>query len=536
MPDAPSSLVSEGVPEDPDHLPQGVRRPRTPQAARPGLEWRRFLPVLIIGGLLVVGLGLDRQFDDPEPAGADRSSGDGLLEPVAAPADALRSTWYCAGGTAEEGGQADHTVAVLNASDQDRTGTVTIYPGQVHPLPEDGGEELPDPVEVPLDLPAHDQTEIDLGEHITAPYASALVEVDGGEVSVEHEVMGPAGRDSSPCSSAASPVWHFADGTTVEGAQETLAIFNPFPDDAVVDIAFATDAGRREPEDYDGLVIPSGQVVAADVTGTVTVREHVSSTVTARTGRVIVDRIQSFDGSTGAGGLTVTLGAPEPALAWAWADGLVGGGVSERYTIFNPTDERAEVILEIRPEDEGIVIEPFELTIPPRSFGIVDSDQLGARLGGENPVPHGAVLRSLNFVPVVAERRNGGSPESERPGVDLTLGVPRLSDAVIVATPAQGNNIDDTIIVFNPTDSELSYTVSALEGSEPEAVGGEVTVEPFGRSTFVFSDNGIRGVPVLVELVFPAVVERTTSLPADGDTSSAAAVALAGTLSPIPPP
>jgi hypothetical protein len=527
--------VPESVEIDPDdELLAAVRKRRgeTPKAPRPKIEWRRFSPLLLVAILVVVGLALDSRVDDPPPAGADRPEAEGLLEPVAAPASALRSTWYCAGGTATTDGAAAHKVVVLNASDTDRTGTVTVYPGQVHPLTDDS-IDLPEPVEVPLDVPAHSQTEVRLGEYITAPYASALVEVDGGEVSVEHEVIGPAGRDSSPCSSAASNVWHFADGTTVQGAQETLAIFNPFPDDAVVDIAFATDDGRREPEDYDGLVIPSGEVVAADVTATVTVREHVSSTVTARTGRVIVDRIQSFDGSTGAEGLTVTLGAAEPALSWAWADGLVGGGVSERYSVYNPTDDRAEVSLEIRPDDEAIVIEPFELTIPPRSFGIVDSDQLRGRLG-ESAVPHGAVLRSLNNVPVVAERRNGGSPESERPGVDLTLGVPRLSDRVIIATPSQGPSIDDTITVFNPTEGELSFTVSPLDGGDPDPIGGEITVEAFSRATFVLSDNGIQGVPVLVELLFPAVVERSTSYPADGDTSSAAAVALSGTLSPIP--
>jgi hypothetical protein len=528
------SMISQGVPSSSEEEDPFLAARRTTKPARPGLEWRRLVPLAVVVGLVAAGLALDDRVGPPEPPGVDRGSDEGVLMPVAAPDTALRSTWYCAGGTAAPDGDAAHRVVVLNASDRDLSGTVTVYPGQVHPLA-DGAPELPEPVEVPLEIGAHQQEGVDLGEVIEAPYAAALVEMDGGEVVVEHEVTGPAGRDASPCSSAASSTWFFADGTTVQGAQETLAIFNPFPDDAVVDITFATDDGRREPEDYDGLVVPSGQVVAADVTATVTVREHVSASVTARTGRVVTDRLQSFDGTNGAEGLTVTLGAPEPTLGWAWSAGVIGGGVSERYTIYNPTDERAEVSLEVQPDDESITIEPFELTIPPRSFGIVDDEQLRQRLG-EETIAHGTVLRSSNVVPVVAERRTGGSPESSRPGVDLTLGVPRLSTEVVVVTAAQDGSIDDFISVFNPSGASITVTVQALTDGGLQQVGDVLTVEPLQRGTFAPSDLGERGTPLVVQLSAPAVVERTTTMPSDGDVSSAAAVALAGTLAPIPAP
>jgi hypothetical protein len=528
-------MISEGVPSsaDDEEDPFLAAR-RTAKPARPGLEWRRLVPLAVVVGLVVGGLVLDDRVGPPAPVGLDAAGDDAVLQPVAAPASALRSTWYCAGGTAEADGAAAHRVVVLNASDDERSGTVTVYPGQVHPLA-DGAAELPEPVEVPIQIGAHSQEAVDLGEVIDAPYAAALVEVDGGEVVVEHEVSGPTGRDASPCSSAASSTWFFADGTTIQGAQETLAIFNPFPDDAVVDITFATDDGRREPEDYDGLVVPSGQVVAADVTSTVTVREHVSATVTARTGRVVADRIQSFDGTNGAEGLTVTLGAPEPTFATAWSAGVIGGGVSERYTIYNPTDTRAEVSLEIQPDDESIVIEPFELSVSPRSFSVVDDQQLRERLG-EETIAHGAVLRTRNLVPVVAERRTGGAPDSVRPGVDLTLGVPRLSTEVVVVTASQDASIDDFISVFNPSDADITFTVEALTDAGPEQVVDETTVAGLERTTISLAEVGERGVPVIVRLSAPAVVERTTTMPSDGDSSSAAAVALAGTLAEIPPP
>lgn len=505
------------------------RRSKGEKPPRPGIEWRRFLPLLAVAGLLVGGYALDQQVGEPEPPGADRGSDEGLLMPVAAPTGALRSTWYCAGGTAGTDSSARHEVIVVNPSDADLTANVTVFPGRVHPLPANA-PDLPEPVELPLEVPAEGQASLDLTGQIDAVYAAALVEVDGGDVVVFHQVSGPAGTDTSACSSSAAPVWSFADGTTVQGAQETLAIFNPFPDDAVVDITFATDDGRRAPEDYEGLVVPSGEVVAADVTATVTVREHVSATVAARTGRVVVDRIQSFDGSTGAAGLTVTLGAPEPALAWAWADGLVGGGVSERFTVYNPTDDRAEVSLAIFPTDDAIAIEPFELTIPPRSFGIVDTEQLQGRLG-EDPVLHGAVLRSINAVPVVAERRTGGSPESTRPGVDLTLGVPRLSDQLTVGAPVGTLGLDDLLVVFNPNDATLTATVSALRGGSVEELD-QVEVDARSRVELSLADLDATDEPVVVQLSLPGVVER--DVPGEDDSTSFMAVPQAGTLVPIP--
>jgi hypothetical protein len=137
-------------------------------------------------------------------------------------------------------------------------------------------------------------------------------------------------------------------------------------------------------------------------------------------------------------------------------------------------------------------------------------------------------------VPVVAERRTGGAPDSVRPGVDLTLGVPRLSRQVVVVTAAQDPSIDDEITVFNPSDATITFTVEGLSSSGTDAMGGEMTVEPFRRTTFSLAELGERGTPVIVTLSAPAVVERTTTMPSDGDSSSAAAVALAGTLAPIP--
>src|ERR1044071_9199207 len=49
------------------------------------------------------------------------------------------------------------------------------------------------------------------------------------------------------------------------------------------------------------------------------------------------DQIQTFDGTDGHSGLTVTLGAPRPAPSWVFADGLVASGLTEQIIVYNPS-------------------------------------------------------------------------------------------------------------------------------------------------------------------------------------------------------
>ena len=73
-------------------------------------------------------------------------------------------------------------------------------------------------------------------------------------------------------------------------------LFNPFPDDAIVDGVFSTEDGIRQPERFDGLVVPGRGTVAVDLGDDVTRREEVAATITARNGRIVVDRILRLDG------------------------------------------------------------------------------------------------------------------------------------------------------------------------------------------------------------------------------------------------
>ena len=91
------------------------------------------------------------------------------------------------------------------------------------------------------------------------------MEVDGGGVVVEHEVRAGPDLDVAPCATSGSTEWHLAEGSTVLGATEVLALYNPFADDAIVDVRVTTDEGRVDPPDLVGLVIEAGTLDVVDL-------------------------------------------------------------------------------------------------------------------------------------------------------------------------------------------------------------------------------------------------------------------------------
>ena len=479
----------------------------------------RWAALVLVLGLVAAGIALD-EADDPTSPQSEPDARS--IAPVANTEESLGSTWFCAGGTAEDGGIADHVVRAANPTDDDRTGTVTVFPG--------GAGE----VDVPIDLPAHDVAEVRLGDGVDAPYAAALVELDGGGVVVEHQVSGATGVDVAPCSPDASSSWYFAAGTTARDTQYLLAFFNPFSDAAVVDVTFRTEDDVRVPEDFEGLVIPGGSLVVRDVGEVVTRREHVSASVVARTGRLVVDRIVSIDGSEGRRGLEVGLGARAPAPVWHLPDGTISEDLTESYVVYNPTDSSAEVDLELRAEDDAVgEIEPFQLTIAPEGFEeVVVNDEPrvleALEASGLDSFAHTASAFSVNGVPVVVERQTSGAESPSRPGYDFLLGSALESDRAVVVS-GTGSPATEVLVIQNPSDETATAAVTTFVGGEEQVLADEVEVPAAGRATLILEEATLGGpFAVLIESDRPVITERRLFFGDDEDTAGVIAIPLAG--------
>ncbi|MBA2437219.1 MAG: hypothetical protein H0V52_02570, partial [Acidimicrobiia bacterium] len=272
------------------------------------------LPAIVVLVAVLAGMAL---LDVADPTPAPFGAAGAFAMPTADDPSSLSSTWFCAASANVDEGASGLEVLVANYGDEPRSGTVTWMP--------EGSE----PVLRPIEIPAHDGLVLDADEAVEAGAVSAVVELDGGGVAVEHAVTAGSRRSVAPCASSASDRWYLANGSTARDADQVLVLFNPFPADAVVDVAFATDQGRDQPEALQGLPVPAGSTTRISVGEFVRRREVTATTVSTRTGRLVVDRLQRFDASVGRSGLSLALAAPAPAEVWTFPAGRHEEGLVE---------------------------------------------------------------------------------------------------------------------------------------------------------------------------------------------------------------
>lgn len=411
------------------------------------------------------------------------------LAPVA-PGDGGPSTWFCAGGTAVEGGLADHVVVVSNLGETAVRGTLTAFPVRAEPL-----------APIDLEVAAGQSSSFRLGDLVAAEHAAAQVELEGGPAVVHHQVVGPASRDAARCSTKASDAWYVPWGQTTVGATMRLALFNPFPGDAVVDVTFDTEDGFRRPEAYQAMLVRSRQLVVLNVEEVVTRRQRVSAQIVARSGRLVVDRVQTM----AVGEVVVAdvgAGAPGAADAWFFPDGRVDPSVVEAFYVYNPSERIADVELTLLTgnTDPTTQPEPFQLRLP---GGAAAELVLNTQTRIAQPLAHATSVQASSDVPIVVERVLASGPFGPRiapelppveaatlpAGVSASLGSPLLGtrwlsgplapgDAgqLVVLNPGGGG--DATVTVRGPDGSTVSGPATVASGRRLELpVTGAATVE-----------------------------------------------------------
>jgi hypothetical protein len=414
--------------------------------------------------------------------------------PMAARPGARSSAFFCTGATATSEGAANGTVVVANAGTNAIGGTVTAFPSD--------GEAK----EVGIRVPAAGRAAVRLADVVTAPYASALVELDGGQAVVELTASGPLGESISPCASAASTRWYFAEGITTKDAVETITLFNPFPEDAVVDMVFNTEEGEVTPQALTGLSVRGRGMAAVDVGQHVQRREAVAARITARVGRLVAGRLQTFDGSVARKGMSVQLGSAAPGDLWYFPEGFLADGLTERFQLFNPNRDEARVQVELTLE-EGTA-EPIVLTVPGESRVTLSAND-EARI--PKNVPHAITVRSTNGIGVVVERTIDAASPSTRSGLAITLGGRVATLEAVVAAGQLDESTDQWVIVQNVSTRPARVTLTLLdEGVRVTPTGFDrIDLAPRQRRAIRLADAVRRGpTPLVVSSTTPVVVER----------------------------
>jgi hypothetical protein len=453
---------------------------------------RRGFVVVVLAAVLLTAALADR---------ADRSTGVVAGPPVDMPtapaAGSVSSTWYCAGGTAASGGAADARVIVANPGTRELKAVVTVIPSE--------GKRATRQLTVRGNSIQH----LRLQDVAKANYAAALVDLDGGQGVVEQVVSGSLGVGASPCASAASDTWYFADGSTRREATMVLALFNPFPDNAIADMSFSTDQGRSVPRALQGLVIPARSLVVRNIGEFVRRRETIATSISVRSGRLVVSKLQLHDGG-GRKGMALVLGAPSVGAVWRFPEGYVRDGITENVAIFNPGEQEATVDVELALERGAA--EPFELTVPAR-------ERIALVANKESRIPkddsHAITVIRRSGPGVVVERTVDAVAPAPRTGFADTMGARRLSTRWFLVAGTANPVHDEWVVVHNPSSRAAKVSFTILAGGQRLAVEGlqSVNVPAGRRQAFRLGDHLQRDeIPMVVEATAPVVVERTDYL------------------------
>ncbi len=478
---------------------------------------RRAPALLAIAGLLVLAGVANRGHGARQADNRDRGRvrlDQPIAAPmaVAAPSGALSSTWYCAGGTAAKGSDANTVVVVVNPGSRALDAEITVI--------SDSGRSRTRQVTVP----PHSRVRTELRAILTARYAAALIEVRGGGVAVEREATGPVGYSAAPCASNSSDRWYLAAGSTLRGADEYLALFNPYPDDTSVDMTFATEQGPRSPRRLQAFPVPGRSLRVVHLNSS-RVNRHspLAVQIVARSGRLVVDRLQVFNGSgdalgspTGGGlrtaaprGLNVSTAVARPADWWVFPAGRKFRGAREQVVVFNPSGRDAAV-------DVGVVLDsprrngeldPFPMSIPPHDVKVLDLTDQDTM---PDDVDHSITVRSRNGVPVVAEQILMSGDPSERVGATMGAGSTLEAARWLFASGGVTSRTSEQLVVQNLSGRRVSVDVRVLGGfpllDDPRLRGIEVPGN--GRTTIDLDRLRRPTLPVELRGSGPIVAQR----------------------------
>jgi hypothetical protein len=537
--------------------PGGARRrnprSRTPQRLGPprrahhGPRRLRIIAAIVV--LLVIGALLDRSGGGDHPTAAAAAP----IGPVAAPAGAESSSWFCAGGTdggagGTQGssgagtdtpkGSAPAQLAIANTNPQPLTATVTLIPVSGSPVK---------PATSTVTVGARSRTTVPEDLPGGPSWIGADVTLHGGAAAVDQEITSTSGPSVSPCATSGSRTWWFTAGRTAVNASDVVTLFNPYPIDSIVDLSFTTNQGLESPGEFQALDVPARGLIDVDLGSHLRRRTSIATAVTARSGQVIAWQTRvvtkpssgtptlAADGSAPAGaidpaspvpGVVVSLGAPAPATSWTWPDGIAGNGVDEQYAIYNPGPGVAQVQLALH-LDQGTA-EPFTLSVGAEQVSTVISDQQARVPAG---VTHSAVLRSTNGVPVVATREVAASSPSPHTGLGSLLGEVTPSPAWLFAGGSATSAADEALTLYNPGGDAVRVTVDGLTGGPLAPLPGvaPLVIGPGARTSI---DLGTRDPSLasafVVQATGPVYAERDVLGAQDAGYGLSAGVPLSG--------
>ena len=247
-----------------------------------------------------------------------------------APVGAATSTFTCVG--LRQGLQS--AVIATSLNDQPVTGTLSV-------LGQHGVESVR-----PLRINPHTTYRIALPNRTYHAWSSAVLQWNGGGISVAEALVASGTWTTTPCRSTLSDEWFFGDGVTTLHTGTTLVVANPTPSTAVISARFLTPNGPLEPQALQGVVIPALTTVALPLSKAVVHQSLFATKVTANSGRVVASLVEL--GLSASQVLTVVQGVTNTPVSSMLAYNVTDPAQVQQFTVTNFSDSPTKVTLSVR--------------------------------------------------------------------------------------------------------------------------------------------------------------------------------------------
>lgn len=392
---------------------------------------KRLLLLLMVGGLLVAASFLPEP-DRPEPS--TTTTLDSAVEP------SIEAFAFCPWASTE--GSIDGHLAVLAA---DSTAATITFPS---------AGEIRDTRQLSLEGLAG--VSFDLGSMPFEGQMPSVVEFTA-EASVGVVALDEAMLVGSGCAASVPKIWVLPGGSTKAGDFLELQLFNPFPEDARVNVVMTSEGGFEPEESLDAVTVNARSWRTIDISSLLPLRSSLAATVEVEKGVVIPALLQIGPEDqalwTGVGRADrwefplISTGGLEPFLVLSNPTALEVGYTLDRYGVRTSEADVAGGVLE---PGRHARIPLGDLFDEPSAFEVRADGLVGAVIVGEGEVGRAATggahtLASTWLVPGL-----GSVPEAR-------------NELWILNTSA--SQVTVTWVALNDTGTDRSGKVAVAAGS-----------------------------------------------------------------------
>jgi hypothetical protein len=402
----------------------------------------------------------------------------------------IRARWYFA-----EGNIAQYTqrFAFFNPTGEAASATVTVFrPG------EDGLE----PVTRIVTIPAERRTDLNLSTVVSATTILPSIVESNAPILAERSLTSSADITSGPGITQLSRIWYFAEGSTDNGFQTYLVLFNPQSTPTTANVTYikgdgtlAQQAVRLEPNQR--VVITVGDATTPQM------RNVGFGTRIIANQPIAVERTMRF-GADGAG-LHTGRGIVTLSRRWHFAEGTTQGAFQMRLLLLNPNNQAANTTVTFMGPDNASRTRRY--AIPPTTRLVVDANEVFPDTGiatmveSDRPL---AVERALYFDNNSAGTVSAGATEpayvwrfvegsSANAREFLLISNPNARAAAVDVEFIFGDGRSDAQRIVTPPNSRYTLAVHEFYPGESSIAAVVRSTQPIIAERSLFPGDGTGG-------------------------------------------